>query len=525
MVKVKKILFFMMVLSSLSGTGYSDITWATPVTISTPSTDALHPDVVIDVNGNATSAWVESGIIQASSLPFGGSWSSPVAISNNLNVASDPKLQIDGSGNVTAMWIENTVVESATLPFSGSWSAETAVSGAGASELAFVVDASGNAVAIWTHGASIESSTRISGTWGSVSVLALTNSNHPDVALSSYGNAIAVWHTAVSGSENFMTSIQTIGTNTWSSPISVFALSAAYHHDYPKIAIDAGGNAVLAWFRYNFFNGNAYQNVQVLTTSLPQGLTAWGVLPTFLSNEGIRNPADLFLKLEFDIAGNALAVWTNSYDGETFSPESSQKLFGSSWLFYTLIQAPTIYSFGMDIAIAEGTALLTGMVWDGTSDIQIQSQELDINPIVTTWTSGNSFATGSDNAYPKCALSLSGSTFNSVAVWEYFDGSNTVIHAATGSESTVSPPSSVSYVQNVANFGVYSDYYNTITWTASSDPSVIQYDIYRNGVFFASTDASTLTFVDHNQIQGGTVTYGVAAINSSFRQSSIANSP
>jgi len=520
-VTMKKILFLLLALCA-SSQGYSDITWSAPTAISTALTDASAQAVVIDNNNNATAVWVENNLIQASILLSGGSWSAPVTISNPVNTASTPKLEVDSSGNITAVWIENTQVVSATHPFGGSWSSISTISGTGAANISLAMTASGTAVAVWTRSNFVESSTRISGTWSLVSVLSATNSNNPHVAVSSFGTAMAVWHTISSGSDLIVTNTLTLSSNTWGATKNLFSASAAFSHNYPKIALDPNGNAVVAWFRYNF-QSSAYQNVQVLTSSLTQGAAAWGI-PTILSNAGIRNPADLTIKLKFDTSGNAIIVWINSYDGQVFTPESSRKLFGGTWALAVLPQLPTLYSFGIDLSLAAGTACLTSMAWDDISSIQIINQENDTtNPIQQGWTPINAFSTGNDNGYPKCALSATGSTLNAVSLWIHFDGTNNVIHAASGSDQIITPPSNVSASQSVTNFGVYSDYNNTITWTASSNPNLIQYDIYRNGVYFAATDTSTFSFVDHNATQGGTVIYGVAALTADLRQSPIIN--
>lgn len=518
---MKRILFLILMLCFYSGMVHGDLTWTSPVAISTALTDASDPRVIVDSNGNATAAWVENNTIKASSLPFGGSWSAPVTLSNPLNTASTPKLGLDSSGNVTALWIENTMIESAILPFGGSWSVETLpISGLGASNPSLAVDASGNVVAVWVRGGFIESSTRTSGVWSLVSILSLINSSNPHVAISSFGTAIAVWHSVISGSDVLVTDILTLASNTWGVTKNIFSGTAAFFHNCPKIAIDANGNAAVAWFRYNF-SGGAYQNVQLLVSSLTQGASAWTV-PTILSNPGIRNPADLTVKLKYDVNGDALAVWTNSYDGQTFSTESSVKLFGGAWQGFITVQVPTIYSFGLDLTTASGAGLLTTMAWDGISTIAIQAQETDMtDPILQGWTNITSFSTGSNNGYPLCALSITGSTYNAVAVWIHFDGSNSVIHAITGSGSTVVPPASVSATQSMTSFGLYKDYFNTITWAASTDPDLIQYNIYRNGLLFAEVDSTTLTVIDHNQIQSGTVTYGIGALTTDFRQSPI----
>ena len=520
---MKKVLWLILTLSFFSGLAYSDITWSAPVTISTEGSNSSEPTVVIDSNGNVTAVWVQNSIIIASSLPNGGSWSSPVELSNVSNTASNPLLGLDSSGNATALWIESTRIESATLPFGGSWSAETSsLSSSGASIPALAVDAGGNAVAVWVRNGYIESSTRISGTWSSVAVLSAANASNPDVAISSYGTAMAVWQTLVSGADTIVSDILTISDNTWAPSLNVFSITTSFFHNYPKVLLDMSGNATVACFRYNYLNEVSYQNVRVISFSLPQGSVAWTPMPLFLSNCGIRNPADLTIQLICDTGGDVLAVWTNSYDGETFSIESAQLPFGGSWQSSVRPQSPSLYSFGINLTAASDIALLASMAWDGVSNITIQTQESAIpNPIMQGWTMPNQMSSGPDNGYPQCGISLTGTTFNAVIVWIYYNGSNTVINASTGTDTMLTPPSNVSVTQSVTDFGVYNDYCNTITWDVSPEPNVIQYNIFRNGVFFTGVDFSTLECIDHNQTDGETVTYGVAALFSGFFQSPI----
>ncbi len=521
---MKKILFLFLTLCSSIGTVYGDITWSAPTAISTPLTNASNPVVVIDSNNNITAAWVENSVIMSSSFPSGGSWSTPVALSNISNTASNPTLALDSTGNVTALWVENAMIESATFPVGGSWSAETSpISGSGASNPALAVDSSGNAVGVWVRSGYIESSTRISGTWSLVSVLSTVNASNPDVAISDLGIAMAVWHgLSAGGADIIVSDILTISSNTWAASQNVFTITPSFFHNYPKVVLDVFGNANVAWFRYNHLDDDSYQNVQVISSALPYNSSAWTLQPAYLSNFGIRNPADLSLQLGCDSNGDVVAVWTNSYDGQTFSLESNRVLFGGLWGSPGQPQSPSLYTFGIDLSIVSGTALLASMAWDGVSNVTIQTQEGAVgNPIFQSWTDSNQMSTAPDNAYPQCAISVTGSAVNAAIVWIYYNGTNVVINASTGSDTALSPPTSVSATQSVTDFGVFKDYYNTITWGASSEPDILQYNIFRNGVFFGGVDSSTFEFVDDNQLEGDTVTYGVAALLSGFLQTDI----
>jgi len=518
---MKNILLLILSICACTEMVYGDVVWSTPASISTASVNASDPHVVIDTNGNATAVWVENSVIQAGSLPFGGSWTTPTALSNISNTASRPRLGVDSSGNVVAVWIENNVLESAVLPFGGSWGAEAAVSGSGVTDFTFDADASGNAVAVWIRSGNVEAALRKAGSWSLVSTLSSTASSSPNVKISSNGQAVAVWYSTSSGNDVIVSDFLTISTNTWAATKNVTTPTTAFRFNYPKVTIDSNGNATAAAFRYNFnATTGGYYNVQVVTSTLTTGSTAWG-LGTLLSNAGIGNPANLTLKVRADVNGDVLAVWTNLYDGMTYSLESANKVYGASWPISILPQNPSLYSLGVDVAVSQGSALMANMTWDGTN-INIVSQETDTtDPIAQGWTNMNQMSSGSDNAYPSCAINVTSSQLDAVAVWINYNGTNTSINASNGSDIVVVPPSGVSASQSSTNFGVYTDYFNTITWTASTEPNIIQYNLYRDGEFFGATDPGTLTFVDHNQVQSGAVTYGVSTLNENFRQSAM----
>lgn len=516
---VKNIVFLVGIILILIGNVFGEFSWTALSSISNANVNATDPHVVIDISGNVTAVWIENGVIKASSRPASGSWSSISSLSTNS--ASNLLLGIDGSGNVTALWIENSQITSAMKLFGGNWGASTVVSLiSGVSNPSLAVDQQGNAVAVWSRGGVVESSTRSANVWSPAFTLVTSNASHPHVAINNSGTAIAVWHRIVSGTDVIASNNLTLSTNTWGVAKNVFSGTAAFFHDYPKVAIDSNGNATLAWFRYNLLNGNAYQNVQVLTSSLTSGAAAWSI-PTMLSNSGIRNPGDLTLKIGFDTNDDTIAVWTNSYDGEVFYIESSQKPFGGSWQPFKTPAPPSLYSFGMDLSIAGGSALLTNMAWDG-STVAIHSQQTDCtNPLLQGWTYINPISTGNYNGYPQCDVSLNGATLKAAVVWLHFDGTYQLVQAAIGSDSVIDPPSNLSGDQSVIPLGIYNDYINTIHWQASSSPNLIQYNIFRNGEFCGSTSPSTLEFIDHNTVQGQSVTYGVAALTSNFRQSQI----
>jgi len=514
-------LFFLMMCSWAHLIG-NTISWGTPTVLSTGGVDGSDPRIVVDGSGNLTAVWVESGLVKASFFPNGGNWGTTATLSNAS--ASAPKLGVDSSGNVTALWLESGVVKVATLPLNGSWSAATSLSGSGASQAALATDTSGNAVAVWTRNGFIESSTRqtFGGGWSLVAVLSGTSSDNPAVYIGSSGTTAAVWHTVSSGNDVVQSATALI-SGTWNAAKTMITGVSGLHHNYPKVVVDGSGNASAVWYRYSLI-GSAYSNVSVLTASLTSGASTWGSFAT-LANSGLRNPADLVTRLSTDVNGNVLAVWTNSYDGETFSVESNKKPFGGNWANDpVLLNPPSIYSFDTSLRTdPSGNSVFLYMYFDGTSTL-IQSQEINSEfPSGEAWSAPTIISQGTENGYPRCGYTLSGNTMNAGAVWVSFNGVNNEIQAAIGSKTVVLPPTNLAIVQSVNNFGVFNDYYNTVSWTASASPNITGYNLFRNGVYFASVDGVTLQFIDHNATQNGSVTYGVAAVDNNNAQSAVVN--
>jgi hypothetical protein len=523
-VNMKKLLTVLCLMTSLQWQQCfaSTLTWTSPVTISTPGVDASDPQIKIDVNGNATSVWVENNFIQASHLPSGGSWGTITTISNTG--ASSPHLGIDTAGNVTAIWLENGVVSSAALPAGGSWSAETAISSTGASSLSTYVDRSGNAVAIWVRGGFIETAQKPFGSiWGTVSRLSSTGvETSPDVFIGSSGTMFAVWHTVSSGADIIDYAKGSVG-GSWGTSAHIITAAPALHHNFPKVVVDQNGNATAAWYRYNL-SGSVYSNTNVLASTLQSGSSSWGI-PVLLSQAGLLNVANFnFIKLQIDTQGDVNAEWVNSSDGDTFIIEVAVLPFSGSWqgIGGALdIGDPYAYQATQSVA-STGDTVSTYMFFDGTN-LNIQAVETSIQGIkYNFFTPPVNISQGTDNAYPRVSAQTLGTTMNAASVWQQFNGTNKVVQAATGSKSLVLPPSSPMVIQTPNNFGVFSTFTNTLSWNPSPDPDVIEYIIYRNNIPIATVPASVLQYVDYNApMASGSITYGVSAFNNVFQVSQI----
>lgn len=515
-VSVKKVFFLLFMICSFSQL-MAQISWSSPVTISASMTDnSSEAQVVVDPFGNATAAWVENGFIKASFQPSMGSWGTPSVLSSSG--ASSPVLGVDGSGNVNAIWVSSSgVIQLATLPLNGSWSAASNVSSAGATTPSLAVDAAGDVVMVWERSGYIEATTKLfGGLLSLVSQISPTNSSNPNVAIGAGGRVVAVWATVlVSGATTVESATQSGIGGTWTSSVNILPAPSAFTMNYPKVSVDQDGNADVLWYRYEVTAG-VYSNVYVYSSSLPSGSSSWS-LPIQISDTGLGNPANLFINITTDASGNKIAIWTISEDGQTYSVESAVKAFGGNWNpSNNAIIGLNLYAFQGSLASDSlGNAVATYMMFDGTN-VNIQAAEASTAGIFgLNWSSVATISTGSENGYPSVASSYDSTsqTTNAAAVWITYNGTNTTVQAVSGSKVPISPPSNLAVTQNSTNFGVFTDYYNTVTWSASTDPNLALYAIFSNGNLIGEVGPSTLQFVDHNQVQNGSVTYGVAAVD------------
>jgi hypothetical protein len=515
------LLFFMM---SAFTQVKAQLTWSSPITISASTMDnSSDPHVVVDPNGNSTAAWLENGFVYASVQPVNGTWGTPVALS--ATGASSPRLGCDSSGNVTAIWLDSTgTVTLSTLPFNGTWSAATSISSSGAATPALAVNGAGTMVAVWERSGFIESVSKAAGgSLSLVSTLSAASSSNPSVSIGTNGTAVAVWQTILgTGAATVESATQTAGT--WGSAVNILPAASAYSHNFPVVSVDAEGNADVIWFRYLNNNG-VYSNLFVYAASLPSTSSSWS-FPTQISDTGIGNPEALFIHISTDSSGDKMGVWSISYDGQSYLVESVLKPQSGTWTpFSFLASTPNIYTFQGDLAIDSiGNSTAVTMFFDGTS-VNIQSAEASPSIIAgrPVWSSLATISTGTDNGFP-----VVGSNFNSslqvayaTALWLTSNGTNTTVQASTGTKSPIASPSNLSVTQSLDNFGVFQDYYNTLSWTASPSGNVILYAIYRNGLLIQEVPPNVVQYIDHNAVQNGSVTYSVAAVDENLFLSQI----
>ena len=471
----------------------------------------------MDANGNAVAAWVANNFVKASSHPVNGTWTSEVIVS--ATGASSPCLVLDPNGNATLIWIGDGVIYASTKTLNGNWSTAVSLSNSGTAFPTLGVDSAGNVVAAWVRNGKIECSTKLLGTnWQKNVTINSTGAATPSVSIGGSGNmtrAVLVWQGA-SGSDNVIFTSTKLLSGNWTN--QAVLSNTAHNAASPKVAVDSNANATAVWYEYDV-TGVSYTNVTV-NSSDRSSLTGEWSCSHILSAPGIRSPSSLSAKIAYDSFGNAIALWNTSFDDETFNIETAVKPVNGQWSAPVNVVSSNLFAFNGALSVSKfGETLALYMYYNG-SDLLIQSVESNINGYLNNvWSVPITISLGSGNAYPKVAATVTRNKIYAVAVWEKFGGRYDSIVAVTGSKNLLQPPSALSVTQNTNNFGVFTEYSNTLSWCASSDPNVVGYLIFRNGLFLEQVEADVLHYIDNNRTFNGSVKYCVAAIDAEQTQS------
>jgi hypothetical protein len=234
-----------------------------------------------------------------------------------------------------------------------------------------------------------------------------------------------------------------------------------------------------------------------------------------LSAAGVLNPANLQAMVTYCAQGNALAVWTNSMDGSNYSTNSAFLGVNGAWTISNNILTDLYdYSFSTGVD-PDGDLYLLYMQYNYSNSTIIINSALTIMDGLgpNSWVFNGAVSQGNQNAYPSVAVTNNASSNTGIAAWNSYDGSNLIIQAVNGGGIPIQPPSTLSVTQSETNYGVVQQYANTVSWAATPSSSVGAYVVYRNGIMIQYVPSYQLSIIDSNAVAGGSVTYGVAAVD------------
>jgi hypothetical protein len=206
--------------------------WAAPVQISAISGNLGSIRIAADAHGNAVAVWQDASTARqavfASRLDAAsGIWSSAQTLNDGTKIAFLPELAVDGTGNMLVVWYE----------------ASEAAQANGIVDVGVVANRYIAATATWSGAIAVQPPGSPAG-------------QVPNVAVDAAGNAIAVWLQPTPGNGThyeLWSAPFTAASAAWGAPLKLMTDGAAYAQigtdQAPKIAINANGEAVVAWFQ------------------------------------------------------------------------------------------------------------------------------------------------------------------------------------------------------------------------------------------------------------------------------------
>jgi hypothetical protein len=301
------------------------------LTLSPAGQNAFEFDVAVDADGDAVVVWNRSDgsstsccrRIQARGLSAGGTLGPLQVLSAPGQHADAPRVAVDTDGDAVAVWqrFDGTAlrVQARARSAGGALGPVLILSNQKASSPDVAIDAGGDAVVVWqrpdgTGPCGIDGCPKIEAVARSAggvvtSVQILTNTTRggssPQVAVDADGDALVVWRhvdatTSCGGGGCFR--IQARARSAAGTLGAVLTLSpAGQNSDFPQVGIDADGDAVAVWQR---FDGTSFR-IQARTRPASGALGSVQTLSPAAHNS--QNP-------HVAVAGSgvALASWERS---------------------------------------------------------------------------------------------------------------------------------------------------------------------------------------------------------------------
>lgn len=391
------------------------------------------------------------GLLIAVLVPAGAdaAFTAPFFYSPAAQSSTQHDVALDASGDAVAVWERfdgaNDRVEARARSAAGVLGTVQTLSVAGqdASFPKVAVDAGGDAVVVWARkdgsgpcgsGGCVRIQARARSAAGVLGpVLTLSppgqNAHEFDVALDADGDAVAVWNRSDGTSGSCCRRIQArpISAGGVLGPVQVLS-AGSQNADTPKVAVDADGDAVVVWQR---FDGTS---VRIQARARSAGGTLGAVL--ILSPAGHSASAP---RVAVDSVGDALVVWQRpdgtgpcGINGCPKIQGIARSAGGTLGPVLTLSNTPRGGSSPEVAVDADGDALVVWEHLDATTNcfgggcdvIQARARSAGgaLGAVLTLSTSGQ------DAGFPQIGIDSDG---DAVAAWQRFDGTNFRAQART----------------------------------------------------------------------------------------------
>ena len=395
--------------------------------------DALVPRIRFDTAGNAMAVWqqhdgVRFNIISNRYTPDTGWGRAELVENDNTGDALNVELATDGDGNSIALWQQHDGTRyniwSNRYVAGTGWDTPELVETDNAGSATFPViafDHSGNAFAVWQQNDGIRnniwSNSYLQGVgWGAAELIETDDTGsaaYPRIAIDANGNALAVWQQNHEVGGNI---INSIWSNRYTSGVGwgsaeLIESEDIYDTQGPRIGLDANGNALAVWYQRD---GSRHYNIWSNRYTAGVG---WGTAELIDTDDAhlSYNP-----QVSIDINGDALAVWWQFDAFGQGNIWANRYTSGAGWGTPELIETDNSGSASdPQVSIgANGNALAVWYQNDGNNVASIWS-----NRYVSGVGWGNSELIETNDAGsavgPQVDIDTNG---NALAVWYQFDG-------------------------------------------------------------------------------------------------------
>jgi len=271
-------------LQKLDGSG--NRLWAADVRVNSDSSTKgqYRPAVAVDADGNAAVVWEDyrsgNGDIYVQRFDGNGNrlWVADVRVNSDGGIADqqNPTVAVDGNGNVVIVWQDQR--------------------DGGGDIYVQKLDAGGHL--LWVAEVRVNSD---SGTaW----------QDHPAVALDGNANAIVLWMDDRNGHQDiYAQKLDRNGNRLWAAEVRVNSDGGTAEQQYPAVAVDGSGNAVIAWEDWRSGNGAVY--AQKLDGS---GSKLWAA-DVRVNSESVTAGEWSPPTIGVDGSGNAVVTWKDERGG------------------------------------------------------------------------------------------------------------------------------------------------------------------------------------------------------------------
>ena len=314
------------------------------------------PRVTMSRSGHTIVVWTldltPDTTVQFTQRPPGGSFSAPAGLSSGAD-ADSARAAINDAGAAAVVWaigateiIQTRVRPAGAAAFVGAQ--DLSAGGQNAATPDVAIDAQGRATAIWarpngagdtrTQARSLTDAGVVTGLVDEVSEVARDGST-PQVAIDGSNTAVAVWTDCATAGGDCV--VATAGRPFGASFGPVQPLSApGDSNSAPKIAIDSGGTAVVAWAQF----GTGTSRIQTIRRS------ANG---TFSGVEPVSAPTGvaLFPALAVDNAGSTIAGWAYTRPSPDGNDVAQVAVFDAGVPDFTNIAVPATGTRGQPIGM------------------------------------------------------------------------------------------------------------------------------------------------------------------------------